>query len=71
MNDPIIAEVRRAREQIARECGLDIHKLFELQKHVYDEWKAKGGTRLIYSARHAQKPAVVAEGKVKYVTKKK
>ncbi len=40
-NDPIVADVRRIREEIVREAGFDMHKLFERQKRVLKEWRSK------------------------------
>jgi len=35
--DPIVAEVRRARDEIARECGDDLRTIFEyFRKHERD-----------------------------------
>ena len=72
MNDPIIAEVRRIREQIARECGFDMHKLFEMEKHVYDEWKGKKVTYEELTAWRKVQPehAKVAEARAEYGKRK-
>lgn len=37
--DPIVAEVRAIREQIAAECNYDLHKLFEMQREVERTWQ--------------------------------
>ena len=66
MNDPIVAEVRRIREEIARECEFDMHKLFELQKRVYDEWKGKKVLAPFHPEWRAPKAAVVAEDHATY-----
>ena len=66
MNDPIVEEVRRIREQIAKECDYDMHKLFELQKRVYDEWKGKKVTTPFHPEWRAPKAAAVAEGRASY-----
>jgi hypothetical protein len=73
MNDPIVTEVREIREQIARECEFDMHKLFELQKRSCDQWKGKKVTSEELAAwqKTQSEPAKVAESKAEYVTKRK
>ena len=38
-DDPIVAEVRRAREQIAAECGYDWARLLQREQEIYERWK--------------------------------
>ena len=73
MSDPIVTEVRQIREQIARECGFDMHKLFELQKRSCDQWNGKKMTyeELAAWQKTQSEHAKVAESKAEYVTKKK
>jgi len=44
-DDPIVAEVRRIREEIAAKCDYDIHRIFEYAhqqaKQLREERKAK------------------------------
>lgn len=63
--DPIVAEVRKVREQIARDADFDMHKLFEMQKRAYEEWP---GRKLTYEQRQKElaSQAKVAEGKATY-----
>ncbi len=38
-DDPIIAEVRAAREEIAKRAGYDLDKLFDILKDNEQKWK--------------------------------
>ena len=40
-DDPILAEVRKHRDEIAKECGYDLRKIFE---HFRDRQKEGGRT---------------------------
>jgi len=63
--DPIVAEVRKVREQIARDADFDMHKLFEMQRRAYEEWPGK---KLTYEQRQKElgSQAKVAEEKASY-----
>ena len=37
MADPLIDEVREIREEISRECGHDLNKLFEELRRIQDQ----------------------------------
>ncbi|HEY4760362.1 MAG TPA: hypothetical protein VIH42_07275 [Thermoguttaceae bacterium] len=37
--DPIVQEVRSAREKIAAECNYDFDKIMEREKEVYERYK--------------------------------
>ncbi len=39
--DPVISEVRAAREQIARECDYESGKLMERARAIVREWKGQ------------------------------
>jgi hypothetical protein len=41
-NDPIVEEVRKARREIANECGNDIHKLAKMIRKKEKERKKQG-----------------------------
>jgi hypothetical protein len=36
-----VAEVRATREQIAAECGYDLHRILERDREVLRHWKGK------------------------------
>ncbi|MGD0517379.1 MAG: hypothetical protein ABSA26_07570 [Thermoguttaceae bacterium] len=38
-NDPIVQEVRTAREKIAAECNYEVDKLMEREKEVFERCK--------------------------------
>jgi len=40
-NDPIVRNVRDARERIAAECGYDLHKMLDRQQEVMRRWRGK------------------------------
>lgn len=40
-HDPIVAEVRRIREQIAAECGYDLRRLAERHRRIEEEWPGR------------------------------
>lgn len=40
--DPILEEIRQTREQIARECDFDVHKLMARIRAREEELKAQG-----------------------------
>ena len=52
--DPIVEEVRRAREELARECGYDLHKIMEKCQKTVQNWKGKKVTKeeLIRGRKH-------------------
>ncbi len=39
--DPIVEEVRRAREKFAAECDYDPHKMFERMREITKQWKGR------------------------------
>ena len=41
MYDPIVAEVRRIREQLASECNYDLGVLLEKEREFLKTWKGK------------------------------
>lgn len=43
--DPIVEEVRAARERIAAECDYDNHKIYERGWEILRRWKGKVVTR--------------------------
>ncbi len=43
--DPIVAEVRAAREKIAAECGYDFRKALEKDREILRRWRGKVVTR--------------------------
>lgn len=43
--DPIVEEVRRAREEIFAECGYDLHRLMERYREVLKTWPGKVVTK--------------------------
>jgi hypothetical protein len=71
MKDPIVEEVHAIRRQIAQECGYDMHNFFERQKAIFAQWKGKKVTKPFHPEWRAPTPAVVAEGKTEYITRKK
>lgn len=44
-DDPIVAEVRAIRQQIAAECDYDLHKLYLRACEVQKNWKGKVATK--------------------------
>jgi len=56
--DPIVAEVRAIREQIAAECGYDFHKAMERDKEILRHWKGKVVTMADLEKRR-KRPAAV------------
>ena len=69
-DDPIVTEVRRIREQLARECDFDIGKLLEKDREFFRNWKGKKVTKPFHPEWRAPR-AAVAEEKPEYVTSKK
>ena len=71
MKDPIVEEVRAARQKISEECGHDMHKLFERQKAAFAEWKGKKISVPFHPEWRAPKPsaAIVAEERADYARK--
>lgn len=51
----ILAEIRQTRAEHARECGLDIHLLFERMRDETEKLKTEGW-RVIYSAESETSP---------------
>ncbi|MBM4049934.1 MAG: hypothetical protein FJ279_32965 [Planctomycetes bacterium] len=43
--DPIVEEVRAARQKIAAECGYDLKKILERDREVLKQWKGKVVTK--------------------------
>jgi len=39
--DPIVEEVRMARERIAAECDYDVHKIYQRGCEILKGWKGK------------------------------
>jgi len=68
MKDPIVEEVRAARQKISEECEHDMHKLFERQRAAFAEWKGKKITVPFHPEWHApiQPVAIVAEERTGY-----
>jgi hypothetical protein len=71
MKDPIVEEVRAARQAISEECGHDLHTFFERQKVVFAEWKGKIIRSPFHPEWHAPKPSLVgvAEERAEYAPK--
>lgn len=67
--DPIVSEVRRIREEIARECDYDIAKISARQRRFFPQWKGKKPIAPLHPEWRPPHAAVVAEGKVGYSTK--
>ena len=42
MNDPILQEIRRVREEHARECHYDVHVMFEQMREEAPQLEAEG-----------------------------
>ena len=40
-DDPIVAEVRKIRAILTRECGNDIHKMLAKDREFFRRWKGK------------------------------
>ena len=40
-SDPIVEEVRRAREKIAAECDYDVDKIYQRGCEILKSWKGK------------------------------
>ncbi|HUT37511.1 MAG TPA: hypothetical protein VNE39_28790 [Planctomycetota bacterium] len=45
MKDPIVDEIHAIREQIAAECGYDLHRMMTRQREVLKRWKGKVVTK--------------------------
>lgn len=43
--DPIVEEVRIARERIAAECDHDIHEIYKRGREIFRHWRGKVVTR--------------------------
>jgi len=43
--DPIVEEVRAIRQEIAEECGYDLHRVLERDREVLKQWKGKVVTK--------------------------
>ena len=52
--DPIVEEVRAAREKIAAECGYDIRRILERGRRALKKWKGKVVTKEDLDTEHAQ-----------------
>ncbi len=57
----ILDEIHRVREQIARECDYDVHKLFERMRQRTEKLKAEGWTVAYPEPRHPDATAAVRE----------
>ena len=57
-NDPIIAEVRRIREEIAAKCGYDTHRIFEYcrqrAQEIQERWAQEDRARAEEESASAQ-----------------
>ena len=51
--DPIVEEVRKARQEIAAECDYDLHKMIERGREFLKHWKGKVVTKAELDARRA------------------
>jgi len=51
-NDPIVEEVRRAGDRIARQCGYDLHKFCERMRQVQREFEDRARTAKAPIRRH-------------------
>jgi len=69
--DPIVAEVRRIRRQIAKECGGDVQRFSSRQEAVFAKWKGRKVTEPFHPEWHAPHAAAVAEERAKHETGKK
>ena len=70
-DDPIVDEVRRIREQLARECDFDIGKLLAKDRDFFRRWKGKKVTKPFHPEWRAPGIPAVAEEKVPYGAGKK
>ena len=50
-DDPIVAEVRRHRDEIARECGNDLRRIFE----HFKQHEKEGGRRVVNRANERER----------------
>ena len=50
-DDPIVAEVRKHRDEIARECGNDLRKIFEF----FRDRQKEGGRRVVDRSRERER----------------
>ena len=44
-DDPIVREVRAAREKIFAECGYDLHRVLQRDRELVRQWPGKVVTR--------------------------
>jgi len=44
-DDPVVAEVRAARERLLAECGYDLHKVIEKSRRILKTWPGKVVTK--------------------------
>lgn len=44
-DDPVVAEVRAARERLLAECGYDLHKVIERSRGILKNWPGKVVTK--------------------------
>ncbi|MCX6902834.1 MAG: hypothetical protein NTW03_05035 [Verrucomicrobia bacterium] len=57
----ILEEIYRLREEHARECGYDIHKMFEQLREGTERLKAEGWRVEYPAAREAENPCLLRE----------
>lgn len=57
----ILDEIHRVREEIARECGYDIHKLFEQMRQRTEKLKAEGWQVVYPAPREAENACALRE----------
>ncbi len=58
-DDPIVAEVRAARERLLAECGYDLHKVIEKSRRILKNWPGKVITKeqFLKERRESESPA--------------
>jgi hypothetical protein len=58
-DEDVLAEIRRVREELARECNYDIDEIFERHRKMRAQYEAEGWKFVDRSAQHTREaPAV-------------